>query len=355
MVCVVDLESFMINIVSQSFSKKSSKFFILSSYVLLSFLLFFLVRDVETSQDYHNYAAWYEAAIYYNLLDNFLLLKDPSFVLLSNISSFFNGGVYVVIFTLVSISIISKAFLLTRFENSIIVTFCFLYLCKFFFTLELTQFRSAAAIGLAILSLVFYIEKRWMLSMFILLFALTIHLSAMLILLSIPIAFLVKQVKYEQIIVLSFMFLLFLGVLFPIDLNSFVFLDFIGKRINPYLDNSYNVTSLSLINFYFLIKVTLLSVFCAWFFLTRTRSIQEYNAYFLQLFFYLSCLGTLLFVVFRLNDAIALRLSEFYSVFDLLFLSFLSKSIANEWVGIYRFFLLLLCGIFLYSSFRLIS
>lgn len=331
------------------------KCFVLLLYISLSFLLFFFVRDVENSQDYDNYLSWYFSSIKESSTGSVLSIKDPAFYFFSNFSALFDGGVYFVIIIFVSISIFSKVFLIAKFDTAIIATFSLLYFCKFFFTLELTQFRAAAAIGLSLVSLSFYMDRKFFSSFFILLISLCFHLSAFLIVLTIPILFLVKKDKYEKTIVLLFVFLMLLGIMFPMDLSFFVFLPVIGERLVPYFDASYKVVALSLLNSYLLIKITLYTLYVLWFYIWRDEKVKSMNRYYLQLFFCFSCLGTFFFIFFRLNDSIALRLSEFFSVFDLLFFAFLSKVFSKESKVYFRFFLLFLSCAFLYSSMNLIT
>lgn len=329
--------------------------FALLCYIVFSYVLFFLVRDVETSQDYKNYLSWFISIANGGGGEGILSLKDPAFYMLSKLSVAFNGGVYFVIFSLVSIAIFSKAILLSRFDVIIILTFTLLYICKFFFTLELTQFRAAAAIGLSLLSLMYYSERKVALSGFAIILALTVHLSAILILLALPIIYLSRKAKYQKLILLSMMLLLLMAIATPIKLSFFVFIPLIGERLIPYLDSSYQVYELSLLNSYLFIKIIMYLMYVAWFFLKRDSKVINSDRNNLQLFFYLSCLGTFFFIAFRLNDAIALRLSEFYSVFDLLFFAFLSKVFSKEAKLYFRYLLLLLSSAFLYSSLNLIN
>jgi len=331
------------------------KLCVLTLCVFVSYLLFFFARDVESSQDYHNYLSWFLSASKAYDSNSLVVLKDPAFFYLSNLALQLNAGVNFVILILVSISIFSKVIFIKRYDTVIIGSFFFLYFCKIFFVLEMTQFRAAAAIGLSLLSFIYFSEKKYFKSFFILLLSLSVHLSAILILFSIPIVYLAKKTSHEKTLLTATTFSLLFAVVFPFKLEYFTFLPVVGERVVPYLENSGNIVSLSLLNSYLLIKVVLFLVYISWFLFKRDERVITIDRANLKLFFLLSAFGTYCFISFRFSDSIALRVSEFYLVFDLLFFSYLSKVFYRESRLYFRAVLFLLSLMFLYSSLKLLN
>lgn len=328
---------------------------ILFVYGCISFLFFFVIRDVENSQDYLNYLDWFEDIIQTNQHVDFLQLKDPAFNFLSEVSHMFGGGVFSVVLSLVSIAIISKIMFLIRFDTRIILAFIPLYFCKLFFIFELTQFRAAASISTATLAFFLFIDNKYFKSILCLLVALAIHMSALLIILGIPLFFLVSKVKNQEKLVSIFLLIIFFSIIFPFDFSLLTNIPVVGSRITPYINGEYKAENLSLINFYLLIKLSFLFFYAVWFCFKKVKGIKDNRDFYLHLFFYMSCLSTILFLVFRQNDAIALRLSEFFSVFDLLFFSFLVVVFNKESKVIFRLMLFFLCCVFLFSSIKLLN
>ncbi|WP_017023799.1 EpsG family protein, partial [Vibrio rumoiensis] len=328
---------------------------ILFIYVIVSFLLFFLVRDVESSQDYLNYLNWFEDVIQTNDNVGFFRLKDPAFNLLSEVSHILGGGVFWVIFSLVSIAIFSKVIFLKRFEHQIILTFILLYFCKFFFVFELTQFRAAASISTATLAFFLFIDKKYLKSYMCLLVALAIHMSALLILLCIPLFLLIYKVKNQGRIVFILLLFLLFAVVFPFNFALLDNVPILGSRINPYINGEYPIQQLSLINSYLIVKSAFLFFYVIWFNCKKNKRIITVNYFYLHLFFYISYLSTFIFIVFRQNDVMALRVSEFFSLFDLLFFTLLVGVFNKESKLLFRLLLTLLCSVFLFSSIKLLN
>lgn len=331
------------------------KLCVLTVCVFVSYLLFFFVRDVKHSQDYHNYLSWFLSVSKANDSSSLIVFKDPAFFYLSKLAIYLNAGVNLVIFILVSISIFSKVIFIKRHETVIVASFFFLYFCKIFFVLEMTQFRAAAAIGLSLLTFTYYIDKRYFKSFVILLLSLSIHLSSILIVFSIPVVYLAKRVSFEKATLIFVILSMLFAVLFPFKLEYFTFIPIIGERIVPYLENSGNIVSLSLLNSYLLIKVSLFIIYVFWFLFKRDPSVISVDRSNLKLFFLLSAFGTFCFISFRVSDSIALRVSEFYLVYDLLFFSYLSKVFYRDSRVYFRAVLFLLSLVFLYSSLKLLN
>lgn len=336
-------------------SSRAKKQLLLLCYGMMSFVLFFLIRNFEVSQDYQNYSDWYDLAITKNENLNLFALKDPAFYFLANLSHSLGGDVSWVILCFVSVSVLAKTLMLAKFEVIIICTFILLYMSKLFFVLEMTQFRASAAVAITTLAFFLYADKRYIFSFFLFCIALTTHLSTILILCCIPLFWLAKRLKYQKSTVLILCVFIFIFILLPMNFAMLSHIPVVGSRILPYINTEYQTVPLSLVNTFLGIKLIFIFTYSCWFLVKKGSGFRNANLFYLHFFFFVACLSSIFFIAFRQNDTIALRVSEFFLIFDLLFFTFFAKIFSKDSKVIYRFFVLVLCCVFLFSSMKLLT
>ncbi|MDF7790943.1 EpsG family protein [Pantoea ananatis] len=338
--------------------KADNKIIILIVYFLLSIAVFILF-DFANSPDFQSYLNWYESSVNASYLNTWVLLKDPGYYFISNFSYYLSLGVLGVIFVLFTISISTKMFVAYRFLNAeMFFWFGVLYLSRLFIIHDLIQYRAGAAIGLCFLSFFFYLKAYRLRAGGIFLFAVSIHLSSILILVVIPLhSFLMKRQNanlFNFIIVafiLSFIVVLIDPYRFLMELMAKI--PFLQERIAPYIDGSYQTSAIPLLNTYVLIKIIVFIFFLRWIYLNQDKELVRKN-HLLYLSFFISYFSLVLGWFFRGNDSLAIRLSDFYCIYDILFFVLAMNVFTVSSKPLYRLFILISAIIFIYSSAKLI-
>ncbi|WP_432413957.1 EpsG family protein [Pantoea allii] len=336
----------------------NNKRIILVSYLLLAIAVF-IIFDFANSPDFQSYLNWYESSVNLSYLDTWVLLKDPGFYFISNVSYFLSLGVLGVIFILFTISISTKMFVAYRFLNAeMFFWFGALYLSRLFIIHDLIQYRAGAAIGLCFLSFFFYLNSYRLRAGVVFLIAASIHLSAILILVVIPLhSFLRKRQSANlfNFIVITFILSFSIVLIDPYRLfmELMAKIPFLQERILPYIDGSYQTSAIPLFNTYVLIKISVFMFFLRWIYLNKNKELVRKN-YLLYLSFFISYFSLLLGWFFRGNDSLAIRLSDFFCIYDILFFVLAMNVFAVSSKPLYRLFILISAAIFLYSSAKLI-
>ncbi|WHT00169.1 MAG: hypothetical protein LZT29_03225 [Pantoea stewartii] len=335
-----------------------NKKIILILYFLLAIAVF-IFFDFTDSPDFQSYLNWYESSINLSYLDTWVLLKDPGFYFLSNFSYFLSLGVLGVIFILFTISISTKMLVAYRFLNAeMFFWFGVLYLSRLFIIHDLIQYRAGAAIGLGFLSFFFYLNSYRLRAGMFFLIAASIHLSAILILVVIPLhSFLRKRQSANlfNFIVITFILSFCVVLIDPYRLfmGLMAKIPFLQERIAPYVDGSYQTSAIPLFNTYVLIKISIFIFFLRWIYLNQDKELVG-NNYLLFLSFFISFFSLVLGWFFRGNDSLAIRLSDFYCIYDVLFFVLVLNVFAESSKPLYRLYILISAAIFLYSSAKLI-
>jgi hypothetical protein len=119
------------------------------------------------------------------------------------------------------------------------------------------------------------------------------------------------------------------------------------SRVVVYLNGTYETSGISLLSVYFLCRVALLLsiIFFCW------ARISDEDRFIV----FCSAVGVTIQVVLSSNDALALRGSEVFGVFDLLAFLIPLKVLHNRGKLAYGLGLLVLGAVFFYSSFKVIN
>jgi hypothetical protein len=316
--------------------------------LIIVLILFSGFRDVEVDADSLNYLDWFQGL---NEVDgnDFFLLKDPAFYIIGNTVSSLGLGILYVFLGYALVALWSK-FLFIKYVTYAKYAhyFLYLYFCRLYFVHDMTQIRTGAAVGLASLALILFYRKCQYLSIAILILAITFHFSVVLLL---PF-FLLLRFKYRFELRVPLLLILCIAGIVNLYFDSFI--DIFGlnnfSRIAVYFDGSYDVKAISLLSFYFIVKVILLSYVVIF----RWCSLENFD----RLVVYLVGTGIFFQVALMNNDALALRAAEVFSVFDLIFFiipfSFLSLKSKYPRVA-YSVFIFLIGGVFFISSLKVMG
>ncbi|MGI1939177.1 EpsG family protein [Shewanella oncorhynchi] len=328
------------------------KFTFLFCIYFMFFVVFFLT-DLSESADFDNYQNWFHAVTAYN--DTYFLYKDPLYAFLSVAAAKIGLQVDSVIYALVFISLTSKVFYSASLGFSVSIIFLWLYFCRFFFVHDLIQFRIAAASGFALLFFYYFFRGKKNVSYMFFSLAILIHLSSILYIVIIPIVNHVKSKQLSASVFFSSCLMILLSLVFgdwtELFIQFFGNLPIIGDRIAPYLSGLYKFEALSLINSYLIFKLLLFLVFVI-LVCHHDKPIKTNLFDFQLVVFYLSMFGTTLFLLFRWNDSLALRFSDAFGIFDILFMSMFPMIFEKKLSYIVYFFVFIVGFAFLYSSLR---
>lgn len=314
-------------------------------FVLVSFCLLF---QINYSRDFSSYVSWFNNIVNEDQSDS-VRLKDPAFYIISSIAIFCGFGIAFVsaFFSIVSLKIKAKLFYL--FSTS--VGWClYLYVSRFFYTHEFTQFRVAAAIALASYG-VFVFTKKTAIAYSLILIAMTFHLAAGVFFCCFPIINLVKRgyllsAKVPLLLTASGIIMLFfnpIGIMYLLQSVGYLW-----SRISPYVNGGYFISEVNVFNSYFLFKS---GVILFYLYLIYKNKVCELSDY---IVFYLSVFGWLGYIAFRSIDAIGIRFSELFSVFDIIFFVNVLKYLNFRSKMLYKFFLIVLGAVFYLSSIKLL-
>lgn len=323
-------------------------------------LVVFFSCDFNEFPDYYSYLNWYELSISSTVNDNWVFVKDPGFYLLSVISNYFGFGVIGVIFSLFIISLSTKVFFCTKLlDRDVFLWVLLLYLSRLFIVHDLIQYRAGASIGLSALVVYFYLEKKKIKSFLFFCLAVSIHLSSLLTVLIVPIIWYLNRNIGKNLFRQMAMFIIILFLILVFDpyvnlLKLVAQFPIMHERIAPYLDGSYAVNNISILNGFVMIKFISYAIFFTWILKNNKTGLTIEN-YFIYLCFFISIIGLFLFLCFRSNDSLSIRFSDFFAFYDIIFFALLLNVFDMLGKLIFRYYLLLVIIIFFISSLKLMS
>lgn len=276
--------------------------------LLIVLIIFSGFREYEVDVDSANYIDWFRE-IKNTIYSYSFEMKDPAFYIISYLVISFGFGVSYLFLSYATIALWSKFQLVKHFPYiKYPHIFLYLYFSRFFFVHDMTQIRTGAAVGLASFALILLYKNKIYLGFVFLFAAITFHLSVILI---IPFFLLILfGYRFESRILLIFVFVLALIIGFYsewflniLDLNEII-------RIGVYFSGEYALQNISLLSVYFIAKVLLM----LWLVISRWYILN----YFDRLIIFLVMAGIFFQVTLINNDALALRLAEVFSIFDLI-------------------------------------
>lgn len=292
-----------------SFVREDSKAKVLGG-VLFSFLFAYMVffaglRAPEIAPDYLNYVDWLNRAGA-SLDTIFAEFKDPGFLLTFSVVHWLGFPDYVFFCLIAFISLHAK-FIFSRhvFLGFFSYLIFFLIFSRFYIVHDMVQVRVGAAIALASCGMIFFFRGCFFKGALFYLLGLSFHLSVIMFL---PIAILLflgirKLTRFNIVALLVGAFTLSsLISTFSAQLSG------IG-RLAPYLNGEYKTGTISLLSFYVLVRIVLVSSILIKFY----KQLSDVEQFVLGM----SVLGLALQILLSWNDSLSLRIAELFGMFDM--------------------------------------
>jgi hypothetical protein len=207
----------------------------------------------------------------------------------------------------------------------------------------MVQVRVGVAIALASCGLVFAFKGRMLKGLLFFCFGLSFHLS---VIMFFPV-FLLRLFGFKGFS---------RGAIVVVVLCSFALTSLISglsgwlgsfSRLAPYLNGEYQTSVLSLLSFYFLIRLVIVGFILVTFY----KFLSEIERFVLSL----TVMGLALQILFSWNDSLSLRTAELFGFFDMVTFVMLLRFFDYKSRAAYAFFLLLVAGAFYSSSLKIID
>lgn len=280
--------------------------------------LFVGLYSKDGSLDYQNYVDFLNDTPPLAEWDVFGL-KDPFFQSLGLVFTSNDGEIVILTFitTVLSVSIKMEIFDKKYYGNIFSLAMIFL-IGRFFLLHEFTQMRASLGIAFISLSVIYAIEKRWLLACLAVIVAAFTHMSTLALL---PVVILAFDISLKiKLVLFAFAVLVFSVVGLSFEAGVYA-------RLEPYLIGDYSVIENTLISFYFLFKLLVLgTLLFQWALLNSAmRHALVISGY-----------GLLLTIAFLQNNVLSLRFGELTAVFDCIcFAYFLKYGCKLELVYVY--------------------
>lgn len=333
------------------FNKKLSKELLVIPYIFCGiFISYFVSTNIAfLSRDYINYIFWFEEIRTHSFFDILFLNdtvsdKDIGFQLLvSSIQNLISPQYSFLFFVFCFLIFYLKYKIVSFLPFSLSVIFAlWLIFAQTFILFEVTQIRAGLAITLASYAIVrgVFFEKNNIFTFVIFLFAVSVHLSTLVL----ALIYYIYIFKKFNITPRMIIFLIFSGVilnLFFINFINFIFTKYFSEnlRFTDYLENSESLSLFSI----FLISKLLIIFFLLYFW----NSLNDFKKFIV----FLSGIGCFFQITFSFNVVFGLRFSELFILFSMLtfVFPFDIKLISQPMRYLYLIFILALSLVF-YSS-----
>jgi hypothetical protein len=298
--------------------KSELKLFIL---IIIVILLVFITgfREEEYVTDYSNYKIMYEKDF---------SLVEPSFLFIKYIfKTLLNAQIqwFMLFYALLAISI--KMIALKEMTNYLFLSLM-VFAGDLFLQQDFTQIRAAVAISFMLLSLK-YVYSRERIKFFLCyIFAVFFHFSALIMI----VVWFFDRNKINVMLCFTLIIICFLLAIIkfnPMIIFTYIPISYVQRKVISYvLLNQGKDVSANIFGVYSIIKLFLLCIL-----LTKHNIIIKYNKY-SYILLKIQLLSSLSLLIFSQNIAAALRISEFFSIaevvlFPLLPLVFKTKIIAR--------------------------
>ncbi|WP_225181253.1 EpsG family protein [Pectobacterium aroidearum] len=289
------------------------------SFLLIAFLsVIVFIFAPDFSRDYLLFKNWYELVPEEKFGLSWVSLKDPAFFFFATIFNSLGLSYAVMNFAYCLISLVTIFYIFNLKEYRKYLFFISLiYVSRFYLGHEFTQIRFAVAISLSTMAYVFLTQGKNIKFFIFVVLALSFHLSAALIIIPLLSRFLPRERKGRSFIIIFIMFIFSFLLIF--DTSSLTFLvnsiPLVAERVLPYINGSYDVTSFRILTTYFSLKLFLLLIvsFC----FLREKGNVDSN--FIN-YYYTVAISCCIHLFFKNNDALAIRIIEYFSLFDIFFM-----------------------------------
>lgn len=277
-------------------------------------ILFVGLRDKALFADYPNYE-W----VYNSDIDIF----EPTFKWISFISKhILHGSIRTLMLIYAFIAIMLKWKAINEYSSYPALSFVVL-ISDLFLLQDCTQIRASVAVGFLLLSIKYIYNKRFCRFMICVITATLFHFSSIFMF---PLYFINTKLKYTK----NWVGLIILGyILAVLHFNPITFVSsftggYLGQKIASYADNPDHANVFSI---YTLSKLVVLL-----FLFSKLDVIKRTNKY-AVLLVKIQSLSVFSLCFFSQNLAAALRISEFYSIVDILLFPLLVSTIKEKTIG----------------------
>lgn len=316
--------------------------------IVFCFLCFYLVffaglRAPDIVPDYLNYVDWLHRAgqSIDTIVNEF---KDPGFLLLFSVVHALGLPDFTFFCIVASVSILAKFIFSKEVLNGYLAYFVFFMIfSRFYIVHDMVQVRVGVAIALASCALIFFFKGQIIKGLFFLCLGLSFHLSVVMF--------------FPVFLMLVFGFKGFSrGTIVAVLLCSFALTSLISglsgwlggfSRLAPYLNGEYQTSALSLISFYFLIRVMIVSFILVGFY----QFLSDVEKFSLSL----TVIGLALQILFSWNDSLSLRTAELFGFFDMVTFVMLMRFFTYKSGVAYALFLFAVGAVFYTSSLKIID
>lgn len=315
----------------------------LYTLLLVVFLIFFAgLRVPGIDHDYNSYINWLNVDKE-NFIAHVLQGKDIGFLSLYKVISLFSNNFALFFLLIATISIIAKfIFCRLAFDKYYVGILVLLVFSRLYLIQEFTQVRVAMAMGIASCAVLLWYDKNKILSVVLFILSLTFHLSVIII----PVFYII----YNYISFLNKRYVLFFIPLIAFVLSPLCveLMHLIGSsRVEVYINGSYHTTKVSVVSFYYLVRLAIFYFILAFLF-NKINDKEKIYLYFLACSLFIQ-------VVFSWNDVFSLRLTEVLALFDLSALILPLKYLSKQFRLGYFVFIVLVSFLFFYSSLKIVS
>ncbi|KAI2694271.1 EpsG family protein [Pseudomonas sp. TNT3] len=317
-------------------------------FIVFCFLTVYLVffaglRAPDIAPDYFNYVEWLHRAG--KSIDTIAAeFKDPGFLLLFSVVHWLGLPDFAFFCVVAGISILAKSVFSKEVLSGYFSYFIFfLIFSRFFIVHDLVQVRVGVAIALASCALMFFYKGQSLKGLLLFCFGLSFHLSVIMF--------------FPVFILLMSGFKGFSrGLILSIIIASFALSSLISglsgwlggfSRLAPYLNGEYQTSALSLLSFYFLIRLSIISFILLAFY----QVLSDVERFVLSI----SVIGLALQILFSWNDSLSLRTAELFGFFDMVTFVMLMRFFDCKSKIVYGVFLFAIAGAFYASSLKIID
>ncbi len=283
--------------------------------ILVCILILFVgLRDKLLFADYANYEWLYNSEIY---------IFEPTFKWLSLISKkILHGSIRTLMLIYAFIAIMLKWKAINEYSSYPALSFAVL-ISDLFLLQDCTQIRASVAVGFLLFSIKYIYNKIFYRFTACVIMATLFHVSSIFM---IPLYFLNTKLKYTKFWLCFIIFGYILAILHfnPVTFAASFTRGYLGHKIASYADNTETANVFSI---YSLSKLIVLL-----FLLIKINVIKKTNKY-AVLLVKIQSLSIFALCFFSQNLAAALRISEFYSIVDILLFPLLVSTIKEKTIG----------------------
>ena len=311
--------------------------------LFLFLVLFAGLRAPDVAPDYSNYIDWlYRVGNSFESI--FEEFKDPGFLLAFGFIHWFGFPDYIFFCFVAFVSLYAKlVFSNLALRGFFSYLLFFMILSRFYIVHDMVQVRVGVAISLASCGIMFFYMGQRTKGLGLYFLALSFHLSV------------IVFVPCFALVVLGFRYIgrvgiaVLLGSAFALSTLISGFADrLVGfSRLAPYINGEYHTSALSLLSFYFISRMVLISAIL----IMLYQRLTDVERFILSL----SAIGLVLQISLSWNDSFSLRAAEIFGFFDMACFVMLMRLFDYRSRVFYWLALVGMSAVFYFSSLKMVE